>query len=530
MSKETLAAGRHETRTHSARNSSKDTRIVRVRTEKRGNAVKTLGFVFLIALQVAIILTLYFLYLAALHWYLVLSFVLSILSVFHVFLSKKEGQTKALWIFILVIGYSIGFIIYILSQEKIFYGRKEKRYREIYARAEKYSAEYAETGEHTDESRSDVQYLKSAGNLDAHNCSSVKFLASGSVLFDDVLDRLKLAQKFIFIEFFIVNDGILMKRMKNILYRKVKEGVDVRLIIDGIGSRSLSSQTRKELVENGVKLQIFNRFIPYFTFALNLRDHRKIVVIDGLYAYTGGCNLADEYINEKRMHGYWKDNGVLITGPAVDSVTLTFLRQYEFLSRQQEDYSRYLGLSFPSVSDSAVVPWADGKDYRRDIVKGLYTSIMTGAKKRLYIMTPYLVPDEETMSLLEDKALSGVDVRIVLPGVPDKQYVYYVTIARARQLMKSGVKCYLMSQSFVHSKVVLSENAVSVGSANIDLRSYYNQFENGVYTDDPSFMDEVLKDFESTFNLSTDLALKKDRFPLLNRFIAAFLRFFSPLM
>ncbi len=527
MSKSTLAAGRHETKTHS-----NDTRIVRVRTEKRGSPIKTLGIVFLIVLQVAIILTLYFMYLPSLHWYLIVSFVLSILSVFHVFLSNKEGQTKALWVFILVVGYSIGFIIYILSQEKLFFGHMERRYSKVYAWAEKYSTDYIEKGEHKEEVRRDVGYLKSAGNFDAYNDSAVQFLQSGSVLFDDILEQLKTAKKFIFIEFYIVNDGILMDRIKNILLMKLKEGVEVRLILDGIGARALSSETRKELKEAGVQIRFFNRFIPYFTFALNLRDHRKIVIVDGRYAAIGGCNLSDEYINEKRMHGYWKDNGASITGPAVDGVTLTFMRQFEALSKnkQPEDYSPYLGLYERTPSDSVVVPWADGKDYKRNIVKGLYTSIMTGAKEKLYIMTPYLVPDEETMSLLEDKALSGVDVRIILPAVPDKKYVYYVTIERARKLMKSGVKCYLMSMSFIHAKVVYSENAVSVGSANIDIRSYYNQFENGLYTDDPAFMDSVLKDFEITLNISTDLAMKKERFPRLNRFAAAFLRFFSPLM
>ncbi len=525
MSKSTLSPGRREAKAHS-----NDTRIVRVHTEKNGNLFKTLFFVFLIALQVAVILTLYFMYLAALHWYLILSFVLSILSVFHVFLSNKEGQTKALWIFILVIGYSIGFIIYIFSQEKLFYGHQEMRFRDIYARAEKYSAEYVEKGEHAPEVQRDVTYLKNAANIDAFNDSDVEFLHSGSVLFDDVLDSIRVAKKFIFIEFFIVTDGILLKRVNNILYRKVQEGVDVRMIADGIGGRNLSSEAKKEMRANGIKLKIFNRFLPMFTFALNLRDHRKIVVVDGEVAYTGGCNLSDEYINEKRMHGYWKDNGVKITGPAVDGLTLTFLRQFEFVSKQQEDYAPFLGLYTPTENDSVVVPWSDGKDYKANVVKGMYTSMMEGAKEKLYIMTPYLVPDVETMAMLADKALSGVDVRIVLPGVPDKKYVYYVTIERAQKLMQSGVKVYIMSESFVHSKEVYTEHCVSVGSANIDLRSYYNQFENGIYTDDPKFMKQVADDFDVTFQASIDLAKMPQKTPHLDKVIASFLRFFSPLM
>lgn len=526
MSNKTLAAGRRESRSHSYTGS-----VVRVRTEKNGRLLKTMSFLLLIGLQVGVLLTLYFIYLGAFQWYMTLSLALSLISTLHVLSSDKNGQTKAIWVLFLMVGFTIGFIAYILSSEKIFFGRESKRYKKIFLRAEGYTPEYTAVKELSPQVASDVHFLRNAGSFPAFSHSEIKYFPTGGQLFDDVLEELDRAEKFVFMEFFIVADGVLLKRFCHILYRKIKEGVDVRLIIDGLGSHGpLAHRTKKELQKAGVKLYRFNRLLPHFTFAMNLRDHRKIIVIDGKTAYTGGCNLADEYVNEKRLHGYWKDNGVRVRGEAVDGLTLIFLRNWEFVSKKSEDYSPYLGLWEKKENCFTVVPYADGKDYKQDIVRGLYSNVIAGANKKLYIMTPYLVPDEETMHLLKSKALSGVDVRLILPGIPDKSYVYVVTLDNARKLEECGVKVLLMRQGFVHAKVVYSENCVSVGSANIDLRSYYNQFENGVYTDDPGFMQEVEQDFEDTFAVSNDLDQKIVRYPLCNRILSGFLRLFSPLM
>jgi len=294
--------------------------------------------------------------------------------------------------------------------------------------------------------------------------------------------------------------------------------------------RTLSLKARKKLKKAGIKLKFFNRVVPLFTFALNLRDHRKIVVADGKTAYTGGCNLADEYVNEKRMHGYWKDAGLKVEGEAVRGLTLTFLRQWEFVTKKAEDYAPYLETQ-PVEGGSVVIPYADGKDYKYDICKGVFANLIAGANRKLYIMTPYFVPDEDTVNMLAQKALSGVDVRIILPDVPDKPYVYRVTVDNAERLLDYGVKVYKMRMAFVHSKVAYSENCAVVGSANVDLRSYYNQFENMVYFNDEAAMKQVENDFEKTISVSEritfETATRKRRLP---RAVAAVLRVFSPLM
>lgn len=526
MRDKTVVAGRKDARAHSPGG-----RVVRIRTEKNGGALKTMGMAFLILLQVSVILTLYLRYVSALWWYFVLSMVLSFVCMVHVLSTEKTGQTKAIWVLFLAAGFTIGFIAYLLSSERIFFGKQSRRYDKIFARAEKYTPDYVVLKGASPQVCGDTAYLHNAGKFPVFANSDIFYFPSGASLFDDVLSEVKKAEKFIFMEFFIVADGVLLKRFCNVLYEKVRQGVDVRLIIDGIGSHGpLAHRTKVEMKAAGVKLYRFNRFLPRFTFALNLRDHRKIIVIDGKTAYTGGCNLADEYVNEKRLHGYWKDNGVRVRGGAVDGFTLTFLRQCEFCSGKSEDYFQFLNRYEHFQSPSVVVPYADGKDYKHHVVKGLYGNIISGAAERLYIMTPYFVPDDDTMNMLTAKALSGVDVRLLLPGVPDKSYVYIVSLANARKLAACGVKVFLMRQSFVHSKVVLNENCVSVGSANLDLRSFYNQFENGVYTDDAAFRLQVETDFERAFSKSDNLNAKAVIYPLFNKILAGLLRLFSPLM
>ena len=527
MSNKKIAARRREARSHSP-----DARVVKIRTEGKGNGVfKTLFIGLLILAQIALLLTLYLGFLGSFVWYQLAAFIISFLCCLRVLSSDKTGQTKTVWILFLLLFYTFSFIAYIMSDETVCFGWAKRRYKKIFNRTSQLDLEYHEVYGVSDVVKKDTEYLWNTGNFTAYTNSQLKYYPSGAGLFDDVLESLKTAQKFIFIEFFIVTDGVLLNRFYDILSKKAAEGVEVRFICDGMGShRTLSLKMRKKLKKAGVKLKFFNRIVPLFTFALNLRDHRKIVVVDGKVAYTGGCNLADEYVNEKRMHGYWKDAGLKVEGEAVRGLSLTFLRQWEFVTKKVEDYSPFLE-TIPVEGSSAVVPYADGKDYKHNICKGVFANIIAGATQKLYIMTPYFVPDEDTSNLLAQKALSGVDVRLVLPEVPDKSYVYSVSVDNAERLLSSGVKVYKMRRAFVHSKVMLSENCAVVGSANIDLRSYYNQFENMVYFNDASAMEEVARDFEKTFTVSEEItednATRKKRLP---RYIAAVLRIFSPLM
>lgn len=528
MKDKRIAERRFGSRAHSH-----DGKVVKIRTEGKGLGIlKTLFVGVLILVQLTFLMLLYFGFINHFRWYQLIAFIFSLIAGVHVLSTDKTGQTKTVWVLFLVLFYSFGYIAYILSSEDIFFGWAKKRYKRIFARTARFTPQYVELNGVSDAVKRDTEYLWNVGKFAPYTNSRLKYFSSGAQLFDDVLEKLKMAEKFVLIEYFIIGDGVLLNRIYDVLSAKVKQGVDVRIICDGMGSHgTFSYKARRRFKKAGIKLYRFNRIVPRFTFALNLRDHRKIVVIDGKVAYTGGCNLADEYINEKRMHGYWKDTGLRVEGRAVEGLTLTFLRQWEFVTKKAEDYSPFLSLAESFENASAVVPYADGKDYQSPIGKGVYYNIIAGAREKVYIMTPYFVPDEDTANLLAQKALSGVDVRLILPDVPDKSYVYRVTVDNAEKLMKFGVKVYKMRHAFVHSKIVLSENCAAVGSVNIDLRSFYNQFENGVYTNDESVLGELNADFDETFNacyaITEENASRRKRSL---RIIASVLRLFAPLM
>ena len=524
MRKEKITARRERGR-------SPDYRIVKIRTEGKVGVAKTVFIGVLILLQLALVITLYVGFIAAFRWYMLPAFILSLICCLHVLSSDKNGQEKAIWLLFLTVFYYFGFIAYIIASDKFFFGRAQKRFEKIYSRSAHLTPAYMPPEGVSPQVERDMKYLYEAGGFVPYRARS-EYFPSGAKFFDDVIEELKKAEKFIFIEFFIISDGVLFNRVADILCRKAREGVEVRIIRDGFGSHgTLSGKNIRRLKEAGVKINCFNPLPLHFSFALNLRDHRKIIVIDGKTAYTGGCNLADEYINEKRMHGYWKDAGIRTEGAATDGFTLTFLRQWEFVTKKQENYSPYLGLSGEIGDGDAVVPYADGKDYSAAVAKGVYSNIMSGAGEKLYIMTPYFVPDEDTANLLARKALSGTDVRIVLPAVPDKPYVYSVSVDNAERLIPSGVKVYKMKHAFVHSKVVASEFCAAVGSVNIDLRSYYNQFENGVYTDDKKVMKAVFSDFANTFDVCEQITEQNSaRKKFSHRLVTSLLRLFAPLM
>ena len=237
-------------------------------------------------------------------------------------------------------------------------------------------------------------------------------------------------------------------------------------------------------------------------------------------------------LEESRLHGYWKDAGIKLNGPAVDGLTLTFLRQWDFVNKNKNsDYSSFLNNFEVSKNNALVTPYADGLDYPDNIGKNAYLNIIAGAAEKIYIMSPYLVLDDSIKNLLINKAKSGIDVRIILPEVADKKIVYTITRNTAEKLMLEGVKCYTMKNSFVHSKVVLTENSAIVGSINMDLRSFYQQFESSIYLTDSNTMDAIEQDFLDTFNKSTEITKSNmNRRFLTFRIMAGITNILSPFM
>lgn len=506
--------------------------IVKIKTENNGLGILKSFIIFgIIALQAILFVFLQLRFVLVFRWTLGISFLISLITCIYVLSSKKNGHSKAVWIIFLLIFFTFGYIFYLISDERIFFRRAGKRYKNIYKETDKYKEEIGAYSKNEFVNR-DCQYLSKVGNFSAFSNSTAKYFSSGASFFDDLLERLEQAQEFVFMEFFIVSDGVLFDRIFDVLKRKAESGVQIRLIYDDMGChKSFSQKCKWKLKKAGIQILAFNKLVPIFSIVLNYRDHRKMVVIDGKTAYSGGCNLADEYVNERRLHGYWKDAGIRIDGRATDGFTLMFLRQWEFLSKKQEDYSKYLKKADEIGDCGIIVPYADGLDYPLPIGENVYENMFASATKKIYIMTPYFIVDEPIIDLLENKALSGVDVRIILPEVPDKAFVYGVTRNYAEKLIDYGVKVYTMKNSFVHSKVVLTENSAVVGSINMDLRSFYQQFECAVYTDDKTIMEQINKDFEESISESVLITEKnKLRNSVLYRLFGGMMQIFAPFM
>ena len=464
-------------------------------------------------------------------WTALFTFAMSLITCIYVLSSNKNSQSKAVWIIFLLLFFPFAYIFYLINDERLIMLGARKKYQKAFNDSKQILKPTC-TKINNASILNDCTYLFNAGGFLPYNNTSAQYFSSGSAFFDDLLERLKKAKRFIFLEFFIVADGILLERILDVLVERAKNGVDIRIIYDDMGShRVLKRKTKKMIKRKGIKLKPFNKVLPFFSGALNYRDHRKIVVVDGECAYTGGCNLADEYINVKRMHGYWKDAGIRLDGEGVCSFTLMFLRQWEFLTRKKEDFSVFLNGERKIKGDSVFVPYADGLDYKENIAKGVYENMIASAKQKIYVMTPYFIVDDYISNMLKSKAMSGVDVRIIIPELPDKAFVYGVTRNNAEKLIAYGVKVYLMKNSFVHSKILLTENSATVGSVNMDLRSFYQQFECGVFTDDKCILEQIGLDFDNTINDSYLITENnKLRNHLIYRTFAGVMQIFAPFM
>lgn len=505
--------------------------MVKIKTESNLGVLKTLVVGLLILLQFGLLIFSWVYLMQLFQWLVIFSAVVTVTFCIITLSSKRTGQVKATWILLMLLTPTFGWVIFLLSNEKLMFGRAKKRYQKIYERT-KYLSNNANLDPLKPSVKNNCNYLYSSGNFPAYQSKNTRYYENGATLFDDILEDMKTAKKFILLEFFIVSDGVLLTRTLDILKEKASSGVDVRLIYDDMGSHgTLSRKTKKDIKKSGIKLVTYNKLVPLFNLALNIRDHRKIVVIDGKIGYTGGTNLSDEYIGEKRTHGYWKDEGVRICGEAVNTFTLGVLRQWEFLTGKKPNYEDYITKDETkevNPQNGIVVPYLTGPDYGAPIARELYENIIGSAQEKLYIMTPYFIPDESTFALLKAKAQSGVDVRIILPEIPDKSYVYLISLDGAEKLADFGAKVYVMKNAFVHSKLMLSENDCVVGSINLDQRSYYQQFESAVYISDENILKSLEADFNKTILRSNPHEKKK--MGLFKWTLIHILRLVSPLM
>ena len=379
------------------------------------------------------------------------------------------------------------------------------------------------------------KYIADWGHFPVYRNTATKYYESGEAMFPDMLAALESAEHFIFLEYFIIEEGHMFHQIEDILEKKVKEGVEVRLIYDDVGCiGTLPPRYYKQLQKKGIKCAAFNPFRPLLSVIMNNRDHRKIFVVDGAVGFTGGINLADEYINKKVRFGHWKDTAIKIEGDAVQSFTMMFLQMWNITERQPEDYAKYLTEKQPGFSrkDGYIIPYGDSPFDHENVGEEVYFHILNHAKKYVHIMTPYLILDYEMISALTYAAKRGVEVSIIMPHIPDKKYAFALAKTYYNELLEAGVKISEYKPGFVHAKIFVSDNKKAVvGTVNLDYRSFYHHFECGVFFYENSEIQKIEEDFEETMKKCIHISLADyKKLKLATRIEGKVLRLIAPLM
>lgn len=380
-----------------------------------------------------------------------------------------------------------------------------------------------------------VRYIGEYGPYPVWKNTKVDYYPIGEEMFAAMLEDLRKAEHYIFLEYFIIAEGIMWNSILEILEQKVKEGVDVRLIYDDMGCVDLLPTHYADLMEKkGIKCMSFNRFVPFISLVMNNRDHRKILVIDGHTAYSGGINLADEYINQKERFGHWKDTGIRLHGDAVFNFTLIFLEVWNAFRVPDLDYSVFRPHRWhpePFEDDGYVVPYSDTPLDNEEMGENVYINILNQAKDYVYIATPYLLISDEMENALCLASKRGVDVRILMPGIPDKPTVFYMAKSYYPPLLKAGVKIYEYTPGFVHAKSwVCDDRIATVGTINMDFRSLYLHFECGTFLYGCRAVLDVKRDMEECFPRCHQVTPGDCRQGLVGNMFTSVLRVIAPLM
>lgn len=381
-----------------------------------------------------------------------------------------------------------------------------------------------------------VRYLSNHVGFPIYENTNATYYKSGEENFKDMIRELKAAKHYIFMEYFIIDEGDMWDTILDILEQKAQEGLDVRLIYDDMGCVSnLPYKYDRILEARGIKCMVFNPFIPFVSLAMNNRDHRKILVIDGHTGFTGGINLADEYINTKERFGYWKDTGIMLKGEGVWNLTTMFLHMWNSFRTTDEDYDKFrphVHLNKLVQHDGYIQPYGDSPLDEEVVGENVYLNLINNAKKYVYIFTPYLIIDNEMMTALCLASKRGIDVKIVTPGIPDKKTVFKLTRSYYHQLIENGVEIYEYTPGFLHAKVVVSDDEVAtVGTINFDYRSLYLHFECGVFLYKSKCIQDIKQDALETIAKSRKIentnVFSNGKIDTLFR---AVLRVFAPLL
>lgn len=393
----------------------------------------------------------------------------------------------------------------------------------------------SDTSEFDGGERGLINYLTKNGGSPAFKNSSVKYYPLGDEMFKAILEELETAESFIFLEFFIINQsGKFWPEILSVLKRKAKAGVDVRMMFDGMGCLYTLPKKYTEIMKHyGIKCKIFSPIQPLLSTYQNNRDHRKILVIDGKTAFTGGINLADEYANFITRFGHWKDTGVKIKGEAVSGFTSLFFEMWN-MSESDGDMDRFIAASkeYPQQADGVVIPYGDNPIDKEYVGKRVYIYLINRAERYCHIMTPYLVLDNELFEALKFAAQRGVDVKIMMPHIPDKKMAFNLARTYYPELIEAGIKIYEYTPGFVHAKTVVSDDIRAVvGTVNFDFRSLYLHYECASYMYNSSAIIDIEDDYKKTLEKCERVTMETyKKIPFFQKLFGRILKLIAPLI
>ncbi len=465
--------------------------------------------------------------------------ILSIVAVLRLTSKNINPAYKLAWTTLILVVPIVGAVIYLLFGRSWMGKDMQHKLDESYHAAADYLSGDRKVTEHlrreSETAARQSCYISGMAGFPLYQGTKTKYYRVGEEMYRDLLTELKRAGHFIFMEYFIIAEGEMWDSILAVLEEKAQMGLDVRLIYDDFGCASrLPQQLQLQLQRKGIRCEVFNPLMPVASIILNNRDHRKITVIDGYVAFTGGVNLADEYINAIQRFGYWKDSAVMLRGEAVWSFTVMFLQMWSVLAHETVDFAKYrphVWHEEPFETDGFVQPYGDTPLDHETVGESVYLNIINRAKRYIYIFTPYLVIDSEVTTALCLAAKSGIDVRIVVPGIPDKKLVFLVTQSHYGVLLEAGVRIYEYSRGFLHAKsFVCDDKIATVGSINLDYRSLYLHFECGVWMYHAQAVLQLKKDVLETFRESREITLENCRRSALTQVWQSVLRLFAPLM
>jgi len=473
-------------------------------------------------------------YIETFYWGCIL---LSVIAAFAILCSRMEPGYKIAWLLLVLPFPVFGGAFYLMVGGGTIPKRTQRRMQGIL----KKSALALEDDFKSEDllplggdAASQANYLERRAACPAYTNTETEYFPLGDHAFPRMLEELEKAEHYIFLEYFIIEPGVFWDSILAILERKAAQGVDVRIIYDDMGCMfTLPRDYDALLIKKGIQCRVFNRFLPVMSLRLNNRDHRKLMIVDGKVGFTGGINLADEYINVKERFGHWKDSVILLEGDAVWSMTVMFLTMWDYIASQDEDFDRFRPPAAPVRPWTGYVqPYTDTPLDNEAVGQAVYLNMIAKAKKYIYITTPYLVIDVATNTALCNAAKSGVDVRLITPGIPDKRYVFEVTRAHYPPLLEAGVKIYEYTPGFIHAKnFVVDDRFAAVGTVNLDYRSLFLHFEDGVWLCEAPCIRDIRRDIEETMKRCEPISLRRSKhLNILLQLYRNILRVFAPLM